>query len=235
MEHDPARLRRRAARLSPATLPIAASQRVGEASARGSNYASRVRNPIRLKNLRPRFLPFYLVAGVLLLSVRPEPAAYLAGLAAVLAGALLRTWGAGHLVKSEHLTVTGPYARMRHPLYAGTLLVGVGFALMPGGRLSLAMLAVFLVWFLLAYFPRKERLEAARLEELHGRVFADYRAEVPALIPRLQPWRPAGADRQPSDPLRWSLARYSENNELGTLLGLIAFSICLGLRTWLVA
>ncbi len=91
MEHDPARAGRRAARLSPATLPIGASRRVGEASALGSNYASRVSNPIRLKNLRPRFLPFYLVAGVLLLSVRPEPAAYLAGLVAVIAGALLRT------------------------------------------------------------------------------------------------------------------------------------------------
>ena len=194
-----------------------------------------MRNPIRLKNLRPRFLPFYLVAGGLLLFVRPEAAAYLAGLAAVLAGVLLRTWGAGHLVKSERLTVTGPYAWVRHPLYAGTLLVGVGIALMPGGWLSLAMLAVFLAWFLLAYFPRKEHSEAARLEALHGRVFADYRAEVPALIPRLRAWRPAAPDGQPGDPLGWSLDRYSENNELGTLLGLIALSICFGLRTWLVA
>jgi protein-S-isoprenylcysteine O-methyltransferase Ste14 len=193
-----------------------------------------VRNPIRLKNLRPRFLPLYLVGGVLLFYVRPEPATYLAGLAAVGVGALLRTWGAGHLVKSECLTVTGPYAWMRHPLYAGTLLVGLGFGLMLGGWLSPAILGVFLLWFLLVYFPRKERSEATRLEGLHGRAFAAYRAEVPALVPRLRAWRPAAADGWPGDRRRWSFDCYSENNELGTLLGLIACCVGFGLRTWLV-
>ncbi len=194
-----------------------------------------MRNPIRLKNFRPRFLLFYLAGGVLLLSVRPEPLAYLAGMTAILVGALLRTWGAGHLVKTERLTRTGPYAWIRHPLYAGTLWAGVGLALMPGGWWSPTLLAVFLVWFFLDYFPRKERTEAARLEALYGRDFADYRAEVPALIPRLRAVRPAPVQLQPGDSqLRWSFDRYSENNELGTLLGLIACSIGFGLRTWLI-
>jgi protein-S-isoprenylcysteine O-methyltransferase Ste14 len=235
VEDDPARPRRVDA-LTPRSRLLRAARVAAAASGRhrcGRRITlSVVRNPIRLKNLRPRFLPFYLVAGVLLFAVRPEPATYLAGLALVAIGALLRGWGAGHLVKSERLTLTGPYAWMRHPLYAGTLLVGVGFALMPGGWPSLAMLTVFLLWYLLGYFPRKERSEAARLEALHGRAFEDYRAQVPALLPRLRAWRPqaagCAADRQ-----RWSLDRYSENNELGTLLGLIALSLGFGLRTWL--
>jgi len=193
-----------------------------------------VRNPIRLKNLRPRLLPFYLVAGGLLLTVRPTPAAYLAGLTVIAAGAALRAWGAGHLVKTDRLTWSGPYARMRHPLYAGTLLVGVGFAMMPGGWLSLLLLTTFLAWFLLDYFPRKERSEAARLESLHGRLFAEYRAEVPALLPRLSAWRPRHGALEPEAAMhRWSCERYSENNELGTLLALVAGSVGFGLRTWL--
>ena len=194
-----------------------------------------MRNPFRLKNLRLRFLPFYLAGGALLLVVRPEPVGGWIGLVCIFVGALLRSWGAGHLVKSERLTVTGPYAWVRHPLYLGTLLVGVGFALMLGGWLSLAILGAFLSWFLLGYFPRKERSESSRLEELHGSVFCDYRAAVPALIPRLHAWRPEQPGVRLGDSeLRWSLDRYSENNELGTLLGLLAGVACLGLRTWWV-
>jgi protein-S-isoprenylcysteine O-methyltransferase Ste14 len=194
-----------------------------------------MRNPFRLKNLRVRFLVLYLAGCALVLFVHPEPVAWWVGLVGIVAGALLRGWGAGHLVKGERLTITGPYAWVRHPLYLGTLLVGVGFALMLGGWLSLAILGIFLLWFLLDYFPRKERSESSRLEALHGAVFSDYRAAVPALIPRLHAWRPrqSGA-RICGSELRWSLERYSENNELGALLGLLAGVACFGLRMWWV-
>jgi protein-S-isoprenylcysteine O-methyltransferase Ste14 len=190
-----------------------------------------MRNPIRLKNLRSRFIPFYLAGAVLLWLVRPEPLAYAAGLVAVLSGAALRSWGAGHLVKTDELTVTGPYARVRHPLYLGTLLVAVGFALMVGSWASLVALAIFLPWFFLSYFPRKEEAEARRLETRYGEAFTAYRAEVPALFPRLHPWVPAG---RAGAPARWSLDHYSTNNELGTLLALVLCVTLFGLRAWMV-
>jgi protein-S-isoprenylcysteine O-methyltransferase Ste14 len=191
-----------------------------------------VHNPIRVKNLRMRFLPLYAVGFVLLFWVRPTLSEYLVGLVAVLLGAALRTWGAGHLVKTTSLTISGPYAWMRHPLYVGTLLCGSGIAVMFGGWWALGVLAVFLLWFFLVYFPRKERLESARLEALYGEAFARYRAEVPALRPRLATWRPSPQDTQVSgDPsCRWSLERYSENNELGTLLALLACMVVFGVR-----
>ena len=195
-----------------------------------------MRNPFRVKNLRVRFLPLYTAAVLLLFVVRPRPVEYALGLFAILAGAALRTWGAGHLVKSASLTVTGPYAHLRHPLYLGTLLVGSGVAVMLGGIFAVGLLALFLPWFFLRYFPRKEGSEAARLEELHGIAFCEYRAAVPALLPRLAAFDPGPAVRERTNAdRRWSLERYSDNNELGTLLALLALAVAFGVRTWMVA
>ena len=187
-----------------------------------------VRNPIRVKNLRMRFLPFYAAGIVLLIWVRPTPAEFSLGLVAVILGAALRTWGAGHLVKTLRLTVTGPYARMRHPLYVGTLLCGTGIALMLGGWWSLAVLVVFLPWFFLVYFPRKEQLESDRLEAVYGEDFRLYRSQVPALLPRFSAWIPPS--QYEAEGRSWSLDLYWQNNELGTLLALIACVALLGLR-----
>ncbi len=188
-----------------------------------------MRNPIRVKNLRLRFAPLGLAAVALLILARPGSVEFATGAAIVLLGAGLRSWGAGHLVKSEALTTTGPYAHLRHPLYLGTLIVGMGVAVMAGGIWALVVSVAFLPWFFLRYFPRKEHAEAARLEALYGDRFRAYRRAVPALLPRLRAWPGAAAAGH------WSLARYSDNNELGTLLGLLALLAVFGIRTLWVA
>ena len=145
----------------------------------------------------------------------------------IAAGAALRGWGAGHLVKNDALTTTGPYAHLRHPLYLGTLLIATGFALLLGGYWSLALLAALWPWFALGYFPRKERLESARLSALYGDAFERYRAAVPALWPRWRAWR---APRDAAEPARWRVSRYSDNNELGTLIAIVLALLLLALR-----
>lgn len=193
-----------------------------------------MRNPVRLKNLNRRFLPFFALGALAWVFLRPHPMSLLAGACLVAVGCALRGWGAGHLVKNDRLTVTGPYAHLRHPLYAGTLLVGAGFAVIAGGWIALALLALFVPWFFLAYFPRKERVESERLELLYGAPFASYRQAVPALWPKLRGWQPPG-NEAPFDDLerRWSPARYVDNNELGTLLALIAGLVLFVLRAQL--
>jgi len=192
-----------------------------------------MRNPIRLKNLRLRFLPFFLLAGVALVSSRPTPGGFVAGGALVVAGASLRTWGAGHLVKNDRLTISGPYAHLRHPLYLGTLLVAAGFALIAGGIVSLALLALFLPWFFLAYFPRKDRVESARLEERYGDAYSRYRGEVSALCPSPSPWRPPPTMGDVANPATsWDISRYNDNNELGTLIALLAGLVLFALRVF---
>ena len=194
-----------------------------------------MRNPIRFKNVRARFIPLYLLGALMLWFVQPSKVAYGVGAAAVVAGAGLRTWGAGHLVKTESLTITGPYARLRHPLYVGTLLVVGGFAWMVGSWFSLVAFAVLLAWFFGSYFPRKESAESARLAARYGAPFAAYHAAVPALIPLRRPWKPErGAIEFGDADARWRLDRYSENNELGALLAVMAGLVAFGLRAWTV-
>lgn len=178
-----------------------------------------MRNPIRLKNLRLRFVPLYVLGVLSLVWMEPTVWGFIFGALLVLLGACLRSWGAGHLVKNDRLTTTGPYAHVQHPLYVGTLLVGMGFSIIVGGWVALGLLALLLPWFFGHYFPRKERVEGARLEELYGADYKAYRDHVPALIPRLTPWVPGESAGEAS---RWSGQRYSGNNELGTVIALAA-------------
>lgn len=197
-----------------------------------------MRNPIRLKNLQLRLLP-YIVIGLVVLVLREPPTwGFALGLPLIAVGALLRSWGAGHLVKNDSLTTTGPYAHLRHPLYLGTLAVATGFALLLGGLWTLALLAVVWPWFAFHYFPRKDRAESARLAALHGETFVRYHAAVPALWPRLRPWR-GGPERsvpsaEPSG-AAWRLERYSDNNELGAVIAIVAALMMFGIRAGLGA
>jgi protein-S-isoprenylcysteine O-methyltransferase Ste14 len=190
-----------------------------------------MRNPIRLKNLSLRLAPLYAAAILLIALSEIRWPALCLGALPIAAGLLLRSWGAGHLVKNERFTVSGPYAYLRHPLYLGTLLVGLGYALALGGWTSLVGLALVLPWFFLSYFPRKERVEAERLERLYGGDFVRYREEVPALLPRLQAWEPAadGPPMEAPEP-RWSARCWDANNEQGTLLAVIAGLCLMALR-----
>jgi len=192
-----------------------------------------VRNPVRLKNLRLRFLPAVLAAGLCLAWFEPRPAPAAVGIALVASGLSLRAWGAGYLVKRDDLTVTGPYAYVRHPLYAGTLLIcaGFGIALGPVGWLVLAMM---LSWFFVSYFPGKERRESQLLEQRYGSSYTTYRSRGGALLPTLPGFQPDQAwATGPGVAVAargWSPARYSENNELGTALGVVVGLALLALR-----
>jgi protein-S-isoprenylcysteine O-methyltransferase Ste14 len=191
-----------------------------------------VRNPIRLKNLRLRFLPFLVLGLLCLWLYRPTAPGLVIGGALVLLGGVLRTWGAGHLVKNDRLTISGPYAHLRHPLYAGTLLIAVGFAVVMGGVYALGLLALLLPWFFFGYFPRKERIEGDRLEEIYGPAYTAYREAVPALIPSLRPWQPAPETAAVANSSQgWEPSYYVDNNELGTLIAWVGGLVVFILRT----
>jgi protein-S-isoprenylcysteine O-methyltransferase Ste14 len=176
-----------------------------------------MRNPIRLKNLSVRFLPFYCIGAGILFFRPPQPEGLVLALPLIAAGAALRGWGAGHLVKNAELTTSGPYAHLRHPLYLGTIMTATGFAIWVGGWLAMVVLSLAWPWFAFHYFPRKERVESDRLEAAYGEHFLRYQRAVPALWPRLHAWR---FDHAIGSRVPWTLDRYSENNELGTLLAL---------------
>ena len=59
----------------------------------------------------------------------PHPKAIAWSLLLVLPGLLLRAAASGTVKKNLELTVTGPYAYTRNPLYLGSMLIAAGFAL----------------------------------------------------------------------------------------------------------
>ena len=84
------------------------------------------------------------------------------------------------------LATTGPYARVRHPQYAGFVLIMFGFLLQWPTLLTLAMFPV-LVW-MYARLARQEEREAIAA---FGNAYVQYANQVPAFIPR---WRRAIQD-----------------------------------------
>jgi protein-S-isoprenylcysteine O-methyltransferase Ste14 len=183
------------------------------------------------KRFKPRLLIVYVLVGVVIYFARPSPLSLVLGLIPICGGEALRLWATGHLHKNDALTVTGPYAYLRNPLYLGTLLIGTGFALIASTPLAYAVLALFALVYFVYYMPYKDRIETARLEELYGDSFRRYAVAVPSLVPRLHPYVPLGADSSPAP--EWSV-RFQDNNELGTAVAVVTVVALLTARWILV-
>lgn len=168
------------------------------------------------KRLRPRLLGLYALAGLAFWYSSPTGTSIALGLVPIAIGEGIRLWATGHLHKNDALTVTGVYAYVRHPLYLGTLLIATGFLAMAHSAAALVVLALLALFFFGYYLPYKDRIEGARLESLYGDEFRRYAALVPRVLPRLRPYVALGAepDSQPT----WRMARFADNNELGTAI-----------------
>ena len=92
-----------------------------------------------------------------------------------------RNWSATVTIKEDHeLVSSGPYAIVRHPLYAGVLLAMLGTAIYFGQiRGFIAFLLTFAGWWL------KSRTEEAFLVEQFGTRYLQYQKQVKALIPHV--------------------------------------------------
>src|SRR5688572_26699495 len=71
----------------------------------------------------------YAVAVLAVWLADPTARSRAAGAAVASVGEALRIWAAGHLEKGREVTASGPYAYTRHPLYAGSTILGAGFAI----------------------------------------------------------------------------------------------------------
>src|ERR1700749_2039584 len=70
----------------------------------------------------------YLLAIVVLVLAHPTPKGVVLGGAVGLIGLWVRALAAGHLHKQEMLTVSGPYAHTRNPLYFGVAFLPAAVA-----------------------------------------------------------------------------------------------------------
>jgi protein-S-isoprenylcysteine O-methyltransferase Ste14 len=162
----------------------------------------------------------YILAVFVLLFSRPTPKYVAVGAAVGSIGLWLRAYAAGYLHKQKVLTIAGPYAYTRNPLYLGSAFLALGAGIATRSWISAGIL---LIYFAAVYSVVMRREESELLTQ-HGTAFQDYAATVPLFFPRLTAARTPGAATG-----RFSFAQYKKNHEyqaaLGYLLLLIAFLI----------
>ncbi len=112
----------------------------------------------------------------------PLPAAMSWSLALVLPGLWLRAYASGYVKKNRELTVTGPYAHTRNPLYLGSMLIAAGFAV---ALLSWPVALVLAVGFAVIYIPVIASEERFLRATFPG--FDSYSRSVPRIIPHILP------------------------------------------------
>lgn len=96
--------------------------------------------------------------------------------------ALGKNWSLEARMREDHQLIrSGPYARVRHPIYLGMLLFLFGLAAAMGHWVQLLIALPFFIWGTAI----RTRLEDQLLESQFGQEFRDYAKATPPLIPRL--------------------------------------------------
>jgi protein-S-isoprenylcysteine O-methyltransferase Ste14 len=129
------------------------------------------------------------------------------GIAAV--GVFLRALASGHVKKDEELATSGPYAYCRNPLYLGSIIIAIGFAI--ASRDVWVATAVVLL-FAVVYIP-VIRSEEAFLRQRFAD-YEDYAGRVPRLLPRTLWW----SDLTDG----FSRALYQQHHEYNAFIGAAA-------------
>ena len=164
----------------------------------------------RLARLR---VPLGFLAGVpVLWLAKPHWGVLAIGTLVAVAGESVRVWAAGHLEKSREVTRSGPYRWSRHPLYVGSVLMGVGVAIAGNSAIAAAVIGLYLVITMTAAI----RTEEAFLRSRFGPEYDDYCR---------------GISRAPGR--AFSFARAWRNREYRAILGMAAVFAILALKVFL--
>ena len=129
----------------------------------------------------------------------------------IVPGLLMRALASGHVRKNEALAMSGPYAYTRNPLYLGSLLIGIGFAV---AARSWWIGVALVITFFAIYVPvirGEEKFLRGQFPE-----FDAYAQHVPRMLPRITPARIS------DDPGVFSLPLYLKHREWNALLGAAA-------------
>lgn len=138
---------------------------------------------------------FYL--GVQFLGPKPDIRLVFPGLFLILAGEGLRVYSASFIQKKRFCS-SGPYAHMRHPLYTGSFLLGLGFVILLYSQDNPLPFIVFLILYLslfYLFYSKTIKKEEERMTEKFEEEFLEYRRSVPLFFPRLKPYQNKGGFR----------------------------------------
>jgi protein-S-isoprenylcysteine O-methyltransferase Ste14 len=148
----------------------------------------------------------FLFAFLYLYVARPTWVSIGVGGAIAAIGLWVRAIASGHVKKDKELATTGPYAYTRNPLYLGSTIIAVGFAIAGcNAWIGAGLVALYLAIYLPVIRGEEEYLTA------HFPGYVEYKERVPRLIPRLS----AGVDGRSS----FSRELYWQHREYQALLG----------------
>jgi Phospholipid methyltransferase len=120
----------------------------------------------------------FLFAAFYLWRARPDAWSLAVGGGVVALGVFLRAMASGHVEKNQQLAMAGPYAYSRNPLYLGSIVIAIGFAI---ASRDVWVAAVILIFFAIIYVP------VIRSEETFLRQrfleYESYARRVPRLLP----------------------------------------------------
>ena len=151
---------------------------------------------------------------------KPTVESLLIGAGLVIPGLAIRGLASGHLQKNEQLATGGPYAYTRNPLYLGSLILSVGFAL---AARSWWIVGGIVLLFFVIYLPvigSEENFLRERFPQ-----FDEYAREVPSLLPRVSRFG------KRSGSFSWDL--YWKHREYNATLGAVAIMAALLAKLWL--
>ena len=158
-------------------------------------------------------VPVGFAASVIaLLLAHPTRNSIVAGLGIAVVGEAIRVWAAGHLEKGREVTSSGPYRFTGHPLYVGSTLLGIGFAVAS----NTAIVGVVAALYLGLTLGAAVRSEEAGLRAKFGGQYDAYRA-----------------GRATDSGRAFSLTRAIRNGEHRTVAGVAGVMILLALKAWL--
>jgi protein-S-isoprenylcysteine O-methyltransferase Ste14 len=152
---------------------------------------------------------------------RPTWVSIAAGLALAAPGVVIRALASGHVRKNEQLTTSGPYAYTRNPLYLGSFIIALGFAV---AARSLWVAAVLVLMLLAIYLPVILSEEDFLRQRFHE--FEEYARTVPRLFPRLRAGHQDVA-------FSWDL--YRKHREYNAALGTVGMMAALVVKMLLAA
>jgi protein-S-isoprenylcysteine O-methyltransferase Ste14 len=164
----------------------------------------------------------YPLAIAVLWFAHPKPRSILLGAFIGLVGLLVRAYAAGYLRKQEFLTMTGPYAHTRNPLYFGSAVLALGTAVATNYWVPALLLAGYFTLFYSIVMRREE----AELRLHHGAAFEEYARAVPLFFPRINASKLA-----PANAGSFSFAQYKKNHEWQAAAGFL-FLLVLLLLIW---
>jgi protein-S-isoprenylcysteine O-methyltransferase Ste14 len=114
----------------------------------------------------------FLFGAAALWFARPTPRSLAWGGSIAVIGEALRIWAAGHLEKGREVTSSGPYRFVRHPLYAGSILMGAGLAVASASLPVAILVVVYLVTLITAAVRTEEAFLRARFGDAYDRYAA---------------------------------------------------------------